>query len=163
MHQEITSPSPSSRNFFHVPKSFHRTGGPHCFCQDSEFSVQFSRQCRFLQNRGVNLASACIGALLTAPTSYPVRRTVVWTGASVGGDVSRQRRRLPQWQNHPWRLTGASTAIRRRSAPPTPPGASTWPSFPPLRAAEPSPWPERRRACSLPPTSPVRRSVGNVE
>ena len=154
MHQEITSPSLSSRKIFHVLKSFRRTAGVHCFCSNSEFSVQFSRQCRFLQNRGVNLASARVGALLPAPPSYPVRRTVVWTGASVGGDVSRQRRRLPRWQNRPWRSAGASPAIRRRPAPPTPPGASVWPSFPPVHAAEPSPWPERRRARSLPPTSP---------
>ena len=37
MHQETTSPSPSSRNFFHVPKSFRRTVVVHCSCQNSEF------------------------------------------------------------------------------------------------------------------------------
>ena len=141
-----------------MPKSFRRIGGRHCFCQDSEFSVQFSRQCRFLQNRGVNLASARVGALLPAPPSYPVHRTVVWTGASVSGDVSRQHRRLPRWQSRPWRSAGTRPAIRCRPAPPKPPEASAWPSSSPcvlqhshrgLRGAERALFPRRAREAVL--------------
>ena len=111
MHQEITSPSLGSRKILHVLKSFHRTVGVHCFCSNSDFRVSVSETVSFLSVRGVNLASAHVGALLPAPPSYPVCRTVVWTGASVSGDVSRQRRCLPRWQNHPWRSAGASPAM----------------------------------------------------
>ena len=50
MHQEVTSPSPSSRKKILVPKSYRRTPGMHCTCRSSEFQRNsFSSRCRFLQ------------------------------------------------------------------------------------------------------------------
>jgi hypothetical protein len=77
------------------------------FQKSSEGSVSFSSELV------VDLASARVSALLPVPPSYPVHRTVAWPVASVGGDLSRQLRRLPQWQNLLWRLAEASVAERR--------------------------------------------------
>ena len=96
------------------------------FSKVQRFSVGFSRQRRFLQSLGVNLASARISTMLTAPSPHPEHRTVVWTGTSVGGDVSHRRWQLLWWQSHPWRLAGTSTTFRCRPAPPKPPEASAW-------------------------------------
>ena len=128
MHQEVTSPSPSSRKFFHMPKSFRRTAGLHYFCSNSKIQCFISETMSFSPVGSVKFASALVGLLIKAPPSYPVCRTVVWPVASIGGDVSRQLRRLPRWQNRPWRPAGASPAVGRRPAAPAPPGASAWPS-----------------------------------
>ena len=50
MHQEITSPSFSSRKIFHMLKTFRRTNGVHCFCSYLEFNVSVQGQCRFRQS-----------------------------------------------------------------------------------------------------------------
>ena len=51
MHREVTSPSPSSRNFFPHAKSFRRTPEGHCYCQVQKIQrCSFSGRCRFLQN-----------------------------------------------------------------------------------------------------------------
>lgn len=89
--------------------------------------LSFSRQCRFLQSLA-SISPVLALALLPVPPPYPVHRMVVWLVVSVGGDVSRQPRRLPRWQNRPWRPAGASPTVRRHPAPPKPPRASARPS-----------------------------------
>ena len=114
-----------------MPESFHRTVGVHCFCQNSEFSVSVQTTVSFLQNRGVNLTSARVGALLPAPPSYPPRRTVAWTVASVGGELAEVHRPRERRQQHLLRLPERRSEGRRRPAPPTPPEAYAWPSSSP--------------------------------
>ena len=110
MHQETTSPSPSSRNFFHVPKSFRRTVGMHCSCQIQSFSVLVQSSVSFSSELGVDLASARVGALLTAPllihraARLPGRlraSAVSWQGyiAPVSGDSNTRcgRQRGSAW------------------------------------------------------------------
>ena len=93
------------------------------------FSVGFSRQRRFLQSLGVNLTSARSGLLLTAPSSYPPCRTVVWTVASVGGELAEVHRPRERRQQRSLRPPEKLSEVQRRLAPPTPPGASSWPSY----------------------------------
>ena len=95
------------------------------------FSVQFSHRCRFLQNRGVHLASTRAGLLLPAPHSCPPRRTVAWTVASVGGELAEVHRPRERRQQHLLRLPERRSEGRRRPAPPTPPEAYAWPSSSP--------------------------------
>ena len=128
MHQGTTSPKISSRKNFHMPKSFHRTPGIHCFCAGSEFSVQFQSSVSFSSEPHVDLASNCSGALLPVPPSYPPRRTVAWTVAGVGGELAEEHRPREWRQHHSLRLPERRSEGRRRPAPPTPPGASAWPS-----------------------------------
>ena len=144
---------------FHMPKTFHRTLGMHCFCQNLE---KFRFQCLgsidgvVSSERSVNLSSARAGLLRTTPPPYPECCKVAWPGASVGGNVAPHRRHLLRWQNHPWRSTGGhpclstptSTAEATRSL-----RVST-PSL--VHSATQSPQPERRTARSLPPMSPVK-------
>jgi hypothetical protein len=125
MHQETPSPSLSSRKIFHVLKSFHRAAGMHSCCQKFrkiQSSVSFSSVLV------VNLASSRLGSMLPVPPSYPSCRTVVWTVASIGGElagVHRPRERRQQW---PLRAPESSARKRRRPAPPKPPEATAWPS-----------------------------------
>ena len=130
MHQEVTSPGPSPREIFLVPKTYRRTPDMHCSCQVQKFSVRFSHRRRFLQNHGVDLASSCSGALLPVPPSYPPRRMVAWIVAGVGGELAEEHHPREWRQQHSLRLPERRSEGRRRPAPPTPPGASAWPSSP---------------------------------
>ena len=92
MNQEVTSPSPSYRKNFLVPKTYRRTLGMHCSCQSSEFREQFQVSVSFSSEPHVDLASNYSGALLPVPPSYPPRRTVAWTLAGVGGGLAEVHR-----------------------------------------------------------------------
>ena len=131
MHQDVTSPSPSSRNFFLVPKTYRRTPGMHCSCQSSEFSVQFQSSVSFSSEPHVDLASSRSGALLPVPPSYPPCRTVAWAVAGVGGELAEEHRPRERRQQHSLRLPERRSEGRRRPAPPTPPEAYAWPSSSP--------------------------------
>ena len=85
MHQEITSPIPSSRKFFHVPKSFRRRIGVHCFCSSSKNSVlQFRRQCHFFRTAAsISLVHALAPCSLLLLLIQCAARSFGWTQASV--------------------------------------------------------------------------------
>ena len=131
MHQETSPPMINSRKNFHVLETFRRTAGVHCFCQSSEFSVSVQSSVSFSSVTPVDLASSCSGALLPVPPSYPPRRTVAWTVASVGGELAEVHRPRERRQQHLLRLPERRSEGRRRPAPPTPPEAYAWPSSSP--------------------------------
>ena len=128
MHQETFPPKINSRNIFHMPETFRRTAGVHCSCQVQSFSDQFQSSVLFSSEPHVDLASNCSGALLPVPPSYPLRRTVAWTFAGIGGELAEEHRPRERRQQHSLRLPERRSEGRRRPAPPTPPGASAWPS-----------------------------------
>ena len=128
MHQETSPPKINSRKIFHVLETCRRTPGMHCFCAGSEFSVQFQSLVSFSSQPHVDLTSSRSGALLPVPPSYPLRRTIAWTVAGVGGELAEEHRPRERRQQHSPRLPERRSEGRRRPAPPTPPGASTWPS-----------------------------------
>ena len=92
------------------------------------FREQFQVSVSFSSEPHVDLASNCSGALLPVPPSYPPRRTVAWTVAGVGGELAEEHRPRERRQQHSLRLPERRSEGRRRPAPPTPPGASAWPS-----------------------------------
>ena len=131
MHQETSPPKINSRKKFHVLETYRRTPGVHCFCQNSEFSVSVQSSVSLSSVGSVNLASTLVGSLLTAPPSYPSRRTVTWTVASVGGELAEVHRPRERRQQHLLRLPERRSEGRRRPAPPTQPEAYAWPSSSP--------------------------------
>ena len=70
MHREVTSPSPSSRNFFPHAKSFRRTPEGHCYCQVQKVQrYSFSEPLSFSAEPLLDLASSRGGAVWAAPLS----------------------------------------------------------------------------------------------
>ena len=154
MHQEVTSPSPSSRKISLVPKTYRRTPGMHCSGRSSEFQRNsFRCQCRFLQNLTsispvavvapcslflllIHRAARSLGRLRASAASWP-RRIAPCAAATAPAAAAREAQRG---------TAPSSTAQTTRSL--------RVAVFFPVRAAAQSPWPERHRARSLPPTGP---------
>ena len=126
MHQETSPPKISSRKISHMPESFHRTGGMHCFCAGSVFSsvtgVVFFRTAASI--------SPVLALASCSPLLILVHRAARSPGQARASAVSWQEEHRPRErrQQHSLRLPERRSEGRRRPAPPTPPGASAWPS-----------------------------------
>ena len=88
----VTSPSPSSRKFFLLAKSFHRAPTGHC-----RYHVQLSSEnsfsaLSFSSEPDVDLASAAVSQCALSPPPCPLHRTNVGHLADVGDELEEVRR-----------------------------------------------------------------------
>ena len=128
MHREVTSPSPSSRNFFPHAESFRQTPEGHCYCRSSEIQrYSFSEHCRFLQSP---LSISPVPRWRLAPCSL-LLIPAPHDRLDTCGRRRRAGRGAPprEWQQQlPLRLPERRSVGRCRPVPPKPPEATAWPS-----------------------------------
>jgi len=129
MYQDTSSPSFSSRNISHMPKSFRRSRIRHCSFGSENSEKGFrGRQCHFRQAAVVNLASAALAPSSPVPSSYPCAAlSFGWVWASVPSSPIDSGE-LSDASNFPPRPSGKLSKNRCNPAPPKPPGSSAWPS-----------------------------------
>ena len=154
MHQEIASPSFSSRNFFHMPNSFRRTGGRHCSCQVSEIQCfGFSGIVIFFRT---SASISPVHALAPCSLLPLLIQCAAWLfGRSRASVATCHSTPAPPAVAEP--LVEASRGQPCSTAPPS--TAHTTRSLRvavlfSVHAVELLSWPKRRRGRSLPPTSP---------
>jgi hypothetical protein len=150
MHQDSTPPILSSRKISYKRAAFHRARGEHpdsVKFRELHLTVSFSSVDR-RQSR-----QFLAWPLAHCSSSLSTRRTVGWLDVGVGAEPSHRLRRVQQRQSLPPRPSDELSEDHRNPAPPKPPQASAWPSYPQsalrdtcrgLRRAEHAPC--RRRA-----------------
>ena len=157
MHQEITSPSPSSRIFFHMPKTFHRRPGMHCFlakcrkvrfqCSDSVGGVVFVRTRQQSHQCARWRLAPCSFSLSSAPHDRLDGRKRRWRRVSpTPASSAVAEPPVAASRGQPCLSAPSSTAQTTRGLRVAIPSSA--------HAATPSPWPGKHRARSLPPTCP---------
>ena len=127
MHQDSTPPTFSSRKISYKRAAFHRARGEH---PDSDKFRKLHLTVSFSSVDHRQSRQFLAWPLAHCSSSLSMRRTVVWLDVGVGAKPSHRLRQVQRRQSLPPRPLEELSKDLCNPAPPKPPQASAWPSYP---------------------------------